>query len=88
MSFGSYEGVCIRELPINPDYIEINKCFKDPVHYHPQGRAESYEEVFERVHSFLTEQILPLEHTCENVLVVCHGAVIRAFICIIKKMIF
>ncbi len=86
MSFGSYEGIKIAELRANPDYIEINKCFDDPVHYRPQGSAESYEEVFARIESFLREEILPLEKSHKQVLVVCHGAVIRAFICIIKHM--
>lgn len=86
MSFGAYEGIKICELRTNPDYIEINKCFDDPVHYVPEGSAESYEEVFERIQSFLNDVILPLEGTCENVLIVCHGAVIRAFISIIKGL--
>ena len=29
---------------------------------------------------------MPLEGRCENVLVVCHGGVLRAFISIIKKI--
>ena len=86
MSFGPYEGIKVCELRTNPDYIEINKCFDDPVHYQREGSAESYEEVFARINSFLTECILPLEHSCENVLVVCHGAIARAFISIIKEM--
>ncbi len=86
MSFGEYEGIKICELRTNPEYARINKCFDDPVNYVAEGSAERYEEVFARIQSFLTEQILPLDGTCENVLIVCHGAVIRAFISIIKKM--
>ena len=86
MSFGAYEGIKISELRINPAYREINKCFDDPVHYVREGDAESYEEVFARIGGFLTEEILPLENRCEQVLIVCHGAVIRAFISIIKKL--
>lgn len=86
MSFGSYEGIKICELRTNPEYIEINKCFDDPVQYQAEGTAEPYEEVFARIGSFLEHTILPLEGSCENVLVVCHGAVIRAFISIIKEM--
>ncbi len=86
MSFGSYEGIKVAELRTNPAYREINKCFDDPVHYRPQGSAESYEEVFERIRRFLEEEILPLEGSHEHVLVVCHGAVVRAFLCIIKHM--
>ena len=86
MGFGPYEGIKVCELKTNPAYIEINKCFDDPVHYQQEGNAESYEEVFGRVGRFLTEQILPLEKSCENVLVVCHGAIARAFISIIGNM--
>ncbi len=86
MNFGKYEGIKVRELGTNPAYIEFNKCFDDPVHYQSEGDAESYEEVFARVDSFLKNTILPLENSCENILVVCHGAVIRAFISIIKGM--
>lgn len=86
MSFGKYEGIKISQLRTNPEYIEINKCFDDPVHYQREGEAESYEEVFARIRQFLTDTILPLEDSCENVLVVCHGAVIRAFISIIKNL--
>lgn len=86
MSFGSYEGIEICQLRTNPQYIEINRCFDDPLRYVPEGEAESYEAVFQRIRSFLTETVLPLEQECENVLVVCHGAVIRAFISIIKDL--
>lgn len=86
MSFGPYEGIRVRELRTNPHYIRINQCFDDPVHYQCEGNAESYEEVFARIHSFLNGCILPLEHSCKNVLVVCHGAIARAFISIIKEM--
>lgn len=58
MSFGAYEGIKIRELRTNPAYREINKCFDDPVHYVPEGEAESYEEVFARIRGFLDQTIL------------------------------
>jgi len=86
ISFGTHEGALIRELRTNPSYERLSKCFDDPEHYDPEGDGESYEEVFARVERFLTYQILPLEGRCENVLVVCHGGVLRAFICLIKNM--
>ena len=86
MNFGAYEGIKISELRTNPAYREINKCFDDPVHYVREGEAESYEEVFARIGSFLTVEVLPLEKQCKRVLIVCHGAVIRAFLSIIKKL--
>lgn len=86
MGFDPHEGAYVRELRTNPAYARLSKCFDDPVHYEPEGDGESYEEVFARIERFLTEQILPLEGQYENVLVVCHGGVLRAFISIIKSM--
>ncbi len=86
MNFGVHEGACVRDLRTNPAYARLSKCFDDPLHYEPEGDGESYEEIFARIGRFLTEQILPLEGQYENVLVVCHGGVLRAFISIIKKM--
>lgn len=86
MGFGAHEGALVRELRTNPVYAQLSKCFDDPVHYEPEGDGESYEEVFARVERFLTHQILPLEGRYKNVLVVCHGGVLRASISIIKNM--
>ncbi len=86
ISFGRYEGALVRELRTRPEYERFSKCFDDPVHYQPEAGAESYQEVFDRVNRFLTEQIMPLEGKYENVLIVCHGGVLRAFICIIREL--
>ena len=86
MSFGDYEGVSIYDIRVLPEHQEFHKCFCDPVHYQRQGEAESYEEIFTRIRRFLETEILPLENTCENVLVVCHGAIIRCFLSIIKNL--
>lgn len=85
MSFGEFEGIWMNELDTNPRYEPIRICFRDPVHYIPPKQGESFEEVFARIQSFLEEDILPLEDSCEHVLVVCHGAVLRAFISIIEQ---
>ncbi len=86
ISFGPYEGSYVQDLRTKPEYIGFSKCFDDPVHYEPEGDAEGYEEVYARVEAFLKEQILVLEGKCENVLIVCHGGVLRVFITLIKKM--
>lgn len=86
MCFGKYEGHRICEFRRDQKYTEINKFFYDPAHYRNEGDAESFEQVFARIQEFLTDSILPLENTCENVLLVCHGALIRALICLIHKM--
>ncbi len=84
MSFGEFEGIRMCEMDTNPRYEPIRICFRDPVHYIPPRQGESFGEVFARIQSFLEEDILPLEGSCEHVLVVCHGAVLRAFISIIE----
>lgn len=86
MGFGAYEGCRIRELSTKPEYHAISLCFDDPEHYVPVGGAESYEEVFARINGFLHDELLPLEARCDKVLVVCHGAVIRTFLSIIKGL--
>ena len=86
MSFGSFEGVRLSEVRTNPKYHDFNLYFEDPVHYVPQGTAESYKEVFSRTRAFLKEDILPLEGQCEAALVVCHGAILRALLSIIGKL--
>ena len=86
MCFGKYEGIPIGELRTNPEYEEINKCFDDPENYVPDETAESYADMYERVNSFLGDVILPLEDTCENVLVVCHGAITRIFISVLAQI--
>ena len=86
ISFGQYEGALVRELRTRPEYESFSKCFDDPVHYLPERGAESYQQVFDRVNRFLTEQIIPLEEKYENVLVVCHGGVLRALISVIREL--
>ena len=86
MCFGKYEGHKISDFQKYSEYRGISKAFYDPVHYQNEGEAESYEDLFIRISDFLTNNLLPLESTCENVLLVCHSAVIRAFICLINNM--
>lgn len=86
MCFGKYESHKISDFQKHSEYSEISKAFHDPIHYQSEGDAESFEDLFMRVRDFLMYNLLPLEGICENVLIVCHAAVIRAFICFINKM--
>ena len=66
MHFGQYEGDAF-DPPKTEDYIA--------------GRdAETFEEVTERGMDFLREQIIPLEGSCENILIVAHGAFNRCLL--------
>lgn len=86
MCFGKYEGKMIRKLKEVDE--NIVNCFSVPSLYKPDDTGESYEAVYARVQDFLTNEIVPLEqHTDINrVLVVCHGAVIRVFLTLIRHM--
>ena len=50
--------------------------------------GDNFSDLYERIEAFLRDEILPLEcePSVENILVVCHGAVIRAFLTYIKQM--
>lgn len=50
--------------------------------------GDNFSDVYARIEDFLKNEILPLEQdpSVENVLVVCHGAVIRAFLTYIRQM--
>lgn len=85
MCFGKYEGARIADVKHNdPNIIE---CFSHPDRFVPDETGESYEEVFARIDDFMRRELLPLEQNPElkNVLVMCHGTVIRAFLTRIKN---
>ncbi|MCC8080986.1 MAG: histidine phosphatase family protein [Lachnospiraceae bacterium] len=80
MCFGKYEGL---KLALLKDYDEnIVNCFSHPDRYIPDETGESYEELFARIDDFMMRELLPLEQyaALKNVLVLCHGTVIRAFL--------
>lgn len=80
MNFGKAEGMLIKDINEKPENENLRYCFSVPSKYQPKDGAESYEHILERAKDFLENELRPLEHTCENVLVVCHGALIRALL--------
>ena len=80
ISFGEYEGCDIREASANPGHGLYNLLWH-PEAYVPTGGAESLPDIIARAGDFLTSEIMPLEGRCEHVLVVAHGALIRAVVC-------
>lgn len=86
MSFAEGEGVPLERLNTDPTYENIRKLFQSPTEYIASPKGENYEDLFKRVNDFLTNELLPLEGTCDNVLVCCHGGIIRAFLCFMKKL--
>lgn len=80
MCFGKYEGMKLKEIKNSDE--NIRNCFSCPSRYVPDETGESYDEVFRRIDSFLEQELLPLEQKpyIKNILVLCHGTVIRAFL--------
>lgn len=81
MGFGDLEGVVITEHP-------LCRCiFDNPCGYKPLGAGETYEDMNRRAQIILDEVIRPLEQqNHHDVLLVSHGAVIRAVVVILTQL--
>lgn len=86
MNFGEGEGILLKDISIKPEYQNIDYLFHDPEKYVATELGESYEALFARVKDFLEQEIYPKEKNYENVLVCCHGGIIRAFLAFLKKL--
>lgn len=83
IGFGVYEGAeRIFEQPDCPIY----NFFKAPEKYIPPEGAESFEQLYARVGSFLKERVEPLLAEHRDVLIVGHGAMNSAIVAISKKI--
>lgn len=86
MCFGKYEGLKLKELK---GYDEnIVNCFSHPALYIADETGETYDEIYARIDDFMQRELLPLqkESGIENVLVLCHGTVIRTFLSRINEI--
>lgn len=86
MNFGEGEGVLIDDLKIKPELKNIDNLFSDPEKFRATEAGESYEALFARTENFLETEIYPKEEQCENILICCHGGIIRAFLLLAKKL--
>ena len=84
MAFGSSEGQPIKEIIAADE--NIRYCFSTPSKYKAPAEGESFENVYARVRDFFETELLPLEHSCNTILIVCHGALIRCVLTWIKGM--
>ena len=80
ISFGEHEGTDIEVASKDPEHA-LYQCLWHPEVYVPTCGAESFDHLIARAGDFLTNELIPLEKTCENILVVAHGALIRAIVC-------
>lgn len=75
MNFGPYEGTpCCAGRYVDQN---IANCFEHPELFEPKGDGESLKQVADRFVDFFQKEILSLEGTFENVLVVSHGGIMR-----------
>lgn len=79
LSFGESEGVSLDFINAHPDS-NLYNFIHNPERYEPPVGGESLPSLYERCGLFLNEVIFPLEHTCDSILVVGHGALIRGMI--------
>lgn len=77
--FGAGEGqslAAFREAPGSPIYNLLHA----PERYIPPEGGETLEALFARTETFVREVLLPLEGSCQTVLLAAHGAVNRAIL--------
>ena len=84
MSFGCYEGLANSfQIPDCP----INVLFKEPASYTESvGGSETFDELFARTGSFISEVVTPTINSGKDILIVGHGAMNSAIICQIRKL--
>lgn len=81
MGFGDLEGLVVTEHPL------CKTIFTDPCGYTPLGDGESYPELLRRARTIVDQLIRPLEaQHHQNVLLVSHGAVIRAVVAALTEL--
>ncbi|MCI5621344.1 MAG: histidine phosphatase family protein [Lachnospiraceae bacterium] len=86
MNFAEGEGIPLKQISEDPQYKNIDYLFHDPEKYHATEKGEDYADLFARVSDFLENELYAHENDYENVLVCCHGGIIRAFLAFMKKL--
>ncbi len=79
MNFGAYEGSAFDPPKKEPSH-PLHNFLCRPECYVPAEGAESFDEVGARAGAFLREKIMPLEGSCDTVLVTAHGAFNRCLL--------
>ena len=78
ISFGPYEGTQYSDGLFADD--NIRACFRNPPAYVARDGAESFETVADRVKDFIYSELKSLAATCDRVLVVAHGGILRTVV--------
>lgn len=82
INFGPSEGECFDPAKKDPAH-PLHNFFCRPEAFHPTDGAEALDAARERAFAFLQEKVLPLEGSCEAILIVAHGALNR---CILNRL--
>ena len=86
MNFAEGEGVLLKDISVKPELSNIDALFHNPNAYCATEHGESYEALFARVEDFLEHEIYPKEDSHKQILICCHGGIIRAFLAFMKKL--
>lgn len=84
LCFGDYEGKSTSEL-LEDESCSFRYFFSEPQLYKPTANGETLEHLCERAADFMEHEILPLQNTCERVMIVAHGAINKALMTYVKK---
>ena len=85
MGFGEFEGLCCREEGWNIPDPGFRDFFNAPEKYRPPKRGESFQQVSDRLESFLKELYATEELQNKTVLLSTHGAALCGILRLIKK---
>lgn len=77
--FGANEGAYFAAAKEDPRH-PLHNFFCRPDRYCPTDGAETFEQARARAKDFLLDRIVPLETSCESVLIVAHGAFNRGIL--------
>lgn len=84
LCFGDYEGQNMSELLADPNET-FRYFFKQPHLYRAPGNGESLEHLCERAADFMETAVLPLQDSCQRIMIVAHGAMNKALMTYVKK---
>lgn len=85
MSFGDCEGGDYDPPKTDPEH-PLHDFFRRPERFVPSMGAEAFQEAMERGQDFLRDRIVPLEGSCDKVLIVAHGAFNRCLLSVIGEI--
>lgn len=85
ISYGVREGQNLNLIELLP-ILKLHKFFKQPEKYVPPKNGETFEMLRSRVVDFFLNEILPLDNTLQNAMIVTHGGFIRETVCWINHI--